>query len=150
MQYISLHLKCTGVHSSLVREQALSSLPSCLHLRDWTCLPLCWHCTSRLVRIALKINATLTLAEWPGNCGTEQAHHTAVNISMYQLYSASTFFSSSSLCLWIFAQWNTKFTFSSCLVTSDANGHKLQWKSWKYSFNILLSKWQLPVCLKVA
>lgn len=28
------------------------------------------------VRIVLKINATLTLAEWPENCGTEQPHHT--------------------------------------------------------------------------
>lgn len=35
------------------------------------------------VRIVLKINATLTLAEWPENCSTEQPHH------MLQLILAS-------------------------------------------------------------
>lgn len=65
-------------------------------------------------------NATLTLAEWPGNCGTEQPHHTSLLILAHTSCIWHSFF------LWFIslsiysAEWNAKFISSSCLITFNA------------------------------
>ena len=94
------------------------------------------------VRNVRTINATLTLAEWPSNCGTEQPHYTL------QLILACT------SCIWHpsflwFVSLSINFCTidrmqSSFLLPASSplmpNGHKLLWKSWKFNLKILLSK----------
>lgn len=106
----SLHLKCAGVYSRMVREQAWSCLSSSL-------LPAARGpnvpspaVTRRIqtVRNVWTINATLALAEWPGNCGT--SHHTL------QLILAST------SCIWHpFFLWFISFSINFCTMECKAH-----------------------------
>lgn len=106
----SLHLKCTGFYSRASLElsafQQVSLLPTpggpnvpspmvVLHIQ-----------TARNMRT---INATLALVEWPGNCGTEQPHHTL------QLILASTSCIWQPLFLW-FVSLSINFCKMECKV----------------------------------